>query len=256
MPNPTTNYGFVLPTPTDLVTDLPADFEVALQGVDTQMKTNADAATQKATLTTKGDIYAATGTSTPARLAVGTNGQVLTADSSASTGLAWTAVATDKTFTLLNTGGTALTGAPTVTITGITSEQLLIVVTDASSNTANDDMYIRFNSDTGSNYAQYGVRQNAASNTVRATQAGRLDFAGLSTNAASVASAAVFVTGCKSTTRKPLSVTGMATTGGGSDPIGYIYNGFYNASAAITSVTVGALSGNLDGGTVFIYGAN
>jgi hypothetical protein len=36
--NPTTNYGFVLPTPTDLVTDLPADFDVALQGVDTQLK--------------------------------------------------------------------------------------------------------------------------------------------------------------------------------------------------------------------------
>jgi hypothetical protein len=36
--NPTTNYGFVLPTPTDLVTDLPADFDVALQGVDTRLK--------------------------------------------------------------------------------------------------------------------------------------------------------------------------------------------------------------------------
>jgi len=87
--NPTTNYGFVLPTSSDLVTDLPADFDVALQGVDTQMKTNADAATQKATLTTKGDIYAATGTSTPARLSVGTNGQILVADSTASTGLKW-----------------------------------------------------------------------------------------------------------------------------------------------------------------------
>lgn len=87
MANPTTNYGFVLPTPTDLVTDLPADFDVALQGVDTQMLTNANAATAKATLTTKGDIYAATAASTVSRLAVGTDGQVLTADSSAATGL-------------------------------------------------------------------------------------------------------------------------------------------------------------------------
>jgi len=80
-----------MPTPTDLVTDLPADFEVFGQAVDTQMKTNADAATQKATLTTKGDIYAATGTSTPARLAVGANDLVLTADSSTATGLKWAA---------------------------------------------------------------------------------------------------------------------------------------------------------------------
>ena len=49
----------------------------------------ANGATTKATLTTKGDIYAATAASTPARLAVGTNGQVLTADSTAATGLKW-----------------------------------------------------------------------------------------------------------------------------------------------------------------------
>ena len=37
MANPTTNFGWVLPTNTDLVTDLPADFEIALQGVDTSL---------------------------------------------------------------------------------------------------------------------------------------------------------------------------------------------------------------------------
>jgi hypothetical protein len=67
-----------MPTSTDLVTDLPADFEVFGQAVDTQMKTNADAATQKATLTTTGDIYYASSASTPARLGVGSTGQVLT----------------------------------------------------------------------------------------------------------------------------------------------------------------------------------
>lgn len=49
--------------------------------------------TLKATLTTKGDIYAATAASTPARLAVGANNTVLTADSSQSTGLRWAAPA-------------------------------------------------------------------------------------------------------------------------------------------------------------------
>jgi len=108
MANPTTNYGFVLPTSTDLVTDLPADFDVALQGVDTQMKTNADAATQKSTLTTKGDIYAASAASTPARLGVGTNGQVLTADSTAATGVKWaTAAAVPTTNWVRLTSGTS-----------------------------------------------------------------------------------------------------------------------------------------------------
>ena len=40
-------------------------------------------------LTTKGDIYAATTASTPARLGVGSNGETIVADSSTSTGLRW-----------------------------------------------------------------------------------------------------------------------------------------------------------------------
>ena len=67
--------------------------------------------TREAVLTTKGDIYAATAASTPARLGVGTNGQVLTADSSTATGLAWSATAThalddlsDVTITSPTTG--------------------------------------------------------------------------------------------------------------------------------------------------------
>lgn len=49
----------------------------------------ADAAILKSTITTKGDVLTATAASTPARLAVGTNGQTIVADSSTTTGLAW-----------------------------------------------------------------------------------------------------------------------------------------------------------------------
>jgi hypothetical protein len=70
--NPTTNYGFVLPTATDLVTDLPADFDVALQGVDTRLKALNPS-------TTLGDIaYSSATANTNTRLAVGSTGQVLT----------------------------------------------------------------------------------------------------------------------------------------------------------------------------------
>jgi len=103
-----------MPTATDLVTDLPADFEVFGQAVDTAMgdllggttgqvlaknsNTNMDFvwvttddanAIQNSIMDAKGDLIGATAADTPARLAVGTNGQVLTADSTAGTGLAW-----------------------------------------------------------------------------------------------------------------------------------------------------------------------
>jgi len=47
----------------------------------------------KATLTTKGDIYVATGASTPVRVGVGANTQVLTADSGEASGVKWAAAA-------------------------------------------------------------------------------------------------------------------------------------------------------------------
>jgi hypothetical protein len=72
MANPTTNYGFVLPTSSDLVTDLPADFDVALQGVDTRLK-----ALQPGT--TLGDLaYSSATANTNTRLAIGSTGNVLT----------------------------------------------------------------------------------------------------------------------------------------------------------------------------------
>jgi hypothetical protein len=61
-----------------------------LDGVTSAIQTQVDAKTAKATLTTKGDVYAATAASTPARLAVGNDGETLVADSSTSTGLRYT----------------------------------------------------------------------------------------------------------------------------------------------------------------------
>lgn len=103
-----------MPTNTDLVSQLPADFEVFGQAVDTSLAdlkggttgqvlsknsntdmdfvwvTSDDAnAIQNTIVDAKGDLIGATAADTPARLAVGTNGQVLTADSTAATGLAW-----------------------------------------------------------------------------------------------------------------------------------------------------------------------
>lgn len=100
MTNPTSNFGWQMPTSTDLVTDLPADFEVFGQAVDTAMadlkggttgqvlakasNTNMDftwIAQDDMSLT----INAQTGTSYTAVLADGTNTLVTMSNSSANT---------------------------------------------------------------------------------------------------------------------------------------------------------------------------
>jgi hypothetical protein len=115
MSNPTTPFSWQMPTATDLVTDLPADFEVFGQAVATSMadllggtsgqvlakNSNTDMdfvwvaqddsnAIQNTIVDAKGDLIAASASDVPARLAVGSNGETLVADSSTSTGLRYT----------------------------------------------------------------------------------------------------------------------------------------------------------------------
>lgn len=116
MTNPTNPFNWQMPTASDLVTDLPADFEVFGQAVATSMAdllggttgqvlskaSNTDMdftwvaqddsnAIQNAIVDAKGDLITATAADTPARLAVGNNGETLVADSAATTGLRYSA---------------------------------------------------------------------------------------------------------------------------------------------------------------------
>jgi molybdopterin-binding protein len=125
MANPTTNYGFVLPTSTDLVTDLPADFDVALQGVDTRLK-----ALQPGT--TLGDLaYSSATANTNTRLGVGSTGQVLTVAGGVPT---WATPAggsgTIKQVVVGSTSTQVTTTSSTQTDTGLTAT---ITPTSASS---------------------------------------------------------------------------------------------------------------------------
>lgn len=116
MATTTTNFGWDIPQSTDLVKDgataiaaLGQDIDTALVdlkgGTTGQVLAKASGtdldfswvaqddsnAIQNAIVDAKGDLITATANDTPARLGVGTNGHVLTADSTAATGIKWAA---------------------------------------------------------------------------------------------------------------------------------------------------------------------
>ena len=89
MATTTPNYGWSVPTSTDLVKDGATAIETLGDAVDATVFANASAAIAKTIVDAKGDLIAATAADTVARLAVGTTGQVLKVNSSTATGLEW-----------------------------------------------------------------------------------------------------------------------------------------------------------------------
>jgi hypothetical protein len=99
----------------------------------------------------KGDLLAGTADNTIGRLAVGTNGQVLTADSSASTGLAWATAASGGGLTLITeTVASANNSISFGSISG--SYKQLLLVWHGLYFSANGTFNLRLNNDSGSNY--------------------------------------------------------------------------------------------------------
>ena len=211
----------------------------------------------------KADLLTATAADTPARLAVGANDTVLTADSSTATGLKWaTPAGGGANWTLVNTGGTALTGAQTVTVSGISgADKIMVLVSGASSDTAGTEIGLRLNADTGNNYRQFGGRTNAENpptsgsfTSYNITSGSNISLGIMSNSVSSSVSAYALFTGCNTSGVKVYNQAGGASASGSSEQDSFYTGGFYNSSSAITSISIVSIfAGNLDNGTVFVY---
>jgi hypothetical protein len=151
-------FGWEEPDDTDLVKDGAAAIRTLGNAIDTSMGdllggttgqvlskasnanmdftwvTSDDAnAIQNAIVDAKGDLIAATAADTPARLAVGTNGQVLTADSTASTGLKWATPAAGKILQVVSTAKTDTFTTTSTSLVDITGLSVTITPSSASS---------------------------------------------------------------------------------------------------------------------------
>jgi len=96
------NYSWPEPDNTDLVKNGALAIRTLGNAIDTTMATMVP----KTIIDAKGDIIAGTAADTAARLAVGTNGQVLKANSATATGLEWAADSAGMTNPMTTTGDT------------------------------------------------------------------------------------------------------------------------------------------------------
>lgn len=237
---------------------MPAGFPVKANFVAGDVLTAANMNDLSGTLnfydpTAKGDLFPATAADTVARLAVGSNNTVLTADSTAATGMKWASVA-GGSMTSIATG--TLSGS-SVSITGISGSYLdlkLVLISPTITNTG-QFVYLRLNNDnTVTKYATIGLNNTDGS---AATASLGDDFIVSST--AGIFSGALVVTDFP---RYAGATYKMATTqyeGPSASASAFrrvLFTHGYDDLAAITRIDIFAYNTTFTGGTYILYGVN
>jgi hypothetical protein len=203
----------------------------------------------------KGDLVVGSATNDAAVLGVGSNDQVLTADSSTATGLKWAAPAGGAGNMVLIASG-SLSGA-SVTISSLsTYTELYLQVQDATNNTANGYPYVRINSNSGTNYEDIGYRWDGAASFSRWQGADNIFYLAADSinRTSSTNQFTIFLSNCKNAgfTR---SATISAYTRGGSGIGIFNARGVYSVAEAVSSITFGNNGGTWSAGTYRLWGA-
>jgi hypothetical protein len=211
-------------------------------------------------MTTTGDtIYSSSG-STPARLAIGSTGQVLTVAGGVPT---WaSASAGGASYSLLNTGGTSLTGS-SITISGISGkETIYVILSEVQIDTSEATMQLRINSDSTSKYEFYGTSYTAqssyASTLFGTTGSGgtpttQINLAKRSDAGTTIARGGFTIQGANATGIKTVDVACGFSAGSGTFNTLNNFKGIYTGTSTVSSITILTNSGSFSAGTVYVY---
>ena len=220
---------------------------VAISDVYTQAQANA-AFINDSLLTTTGDTIYASGANTPARLGIGTTGQVLTVSGGVP---AW-ATPTSGGMTLLST--TTLSGASTISITSISQSytNLVVFVYGVTNATSNSGMSITPNGVTGiSDYMRTASSSTWTTNVNDSP--GFNDTGNILRTSADNAWTYTFYNYSSTASNKTFQcVGGYLNTS--SVKSAYINGGQIRSTSAITSLYFDHYGGNFSTGTVLVYG--
>lgn len=194
----------------------------------------------------KGDIIAATAADTVARLGVGSNDQVLTADSTTATGLKW-ATPSSGGMTLLST--TTLSGTSTV-VSSInqTYTNLYVFITGI---TANGTYYPRINPN---GTAGQGFYVSVGAGIVDQNSNSQGLTSGTAWQTTAINNLVLTINNYASTSQnKYLALGGASNVSAGTAFLTY---GLLNTTSAITSLTMTTVAGtaSFTGGTMYVYG--
>jgi hypothetical protein len=254
----TTNYGWTTPDDTSLVKDGAAAIRTLGSSVDTTTKALNPS-------TTLGDVeYRSATANTNTRLGIGTTGQVLSVVGGVP---AWTTPGGDVAWSLVNTGGTALSGAGTITVSGITKNNLMIYVYGGSLNTATQStISFRFNSDTTSKYSYAGLQLRATTSYSGAGGAATINNVGndinsqtkiealtMGTDASDEFNGFLTLSGAKGSIKAYNLSFAAGYNSGATGPRPQVSGGFYTGSSAISSVSIITGTGSFDSGTIYVY---